>query len=51
MGAHDPGVRGLYEGEVMNGQEIFIFVFGLFVTLISIGPYLIIPFLEDEEDE
>lgn len=35
----------------MDGQEIFIFVFGLFVTLISIGPYLLIPFLENDEDE
>jgi len=35
----------------MSGQEVFVFAFGVFVTLICIGPFLIIPFMEDDEEK
>lgn len=37
---------------MMSNQEIFIFVFGLIVTLICLGPYLLLAVVDfDGKDE
>lgn len=33
---------------MMSNQEIFIFVFGVFVTMICLGPYLLLAVVDFE---